>query len=385
MTTRATAERLVAVIAASAALLLVSYGNIPVRGFDGDHGSPARNLTYDIDDYWTNWDPAFDDRMDDAADEWSDRAPGSITFSSGSSNIVTQKALGSDGALAKADLSCGGSNCDFFWNSWRYACDEYYHGTGSTAPQSDPPWPACGPPITQHDLWGIAVHELGHWRGLGHDAAGYSCDGSDDRRLYAPDPTNEMMSMCYVLSEPAVEGGTGSAGIAPRRTITQDEIQGVLDYQDGHFVANYSFEECPGCAWDDTPTYWWFTPDSNHYWGSGTETIISLNDNPTVPYPEVVQRVQGAEADGDNDGRFRAKARVKAIAEDARAVVFVRHWHDTYSNHEESCTDWNLEVGVWTVIDCNYLDLVNSTAYEFEYGVRVTDKIDIDWITVEDL
>ncbi len=165
--------------------------------------------------------------------------------------------------------------------------------------------------------------------------------------------------------------------------MSQDEIQAVSDYQDGHFVANYSFSECPGCGGTGTPTYWMFTPNSNPWWVNGT---VSVNDNPSVPYPEIKQRVRGDDADGDGNGWFRVTARVKAIHNTVlpRAVVFVRHVHGTNFNHEKKCDSGPLTVGVWTTVTCDFTLGVNA-AREFEYGVRVTEKIDLAWVKVTDL
>lgn len=374
----------------AAGLVLVAIAVAPTaEGFEGDVGDPAWTLTYDIE--WSEpIQSLFDDRVEDAADEWSDNAPGVISYNSNSTNMVGLDWMDPGYIALSSVTSCEGDDgCTIDYNKLLYLCDGFYHGTGNSGGVAQG-LASCGGGQDRYDVWGIAVHEFGHWRGLHHDALiedddDLDCeDGDSLDRFYAPDPENEMMSMCYTRYEPAVEGGTGEAGVAPQRTLSQDEIQGVHDYQTGRLNANNSFDDCAtDCEWDDRPLYWWFTPNSNHFWSSG---FVSLNDNPTVPYPEVVQRVQGEDADGDDNGIFYAAARVKAIVEDARAVVFVRHWHDTYANHEKSCTDWNLEVGVWTTIECEWLYLdPGNVAHEFEYGVRVTDKIDISWVIVTDI
>ncbi len=249
-------------------------------------------------------------------------------------------------------------------------------GTSSTGGE-----PGCPDGTTRTDAWGVFVHEMGHWRGLGHDLMG-ECQGAGPAALYAPAPTYEITSMCYSESMPAIKGGSGVAGIVPRRTISQDEIQGATAQFSGHFVANYHFASCPGCTWSGTPEFWMFTPNSNHWWGG---SVVSLNNNASVPYPEVYQRVQGADADFDDNGVFLVSARVKAIHNTVtpRAVIFVRHVHGSLINHEQKCDSGPLTVGSWTVVSC-YVYLGSNTAETFEYGVRVTEKIDIDWVKVAD-
>ncbi|HDL41934.1 MAG TPA: hypothetical protein ENG98_02830 [Actinobacteria bacterium] len=201
-----------------------------------------------------------------------------------------------------------------------------------------------------------------------------------------------MASMCYSQWEPAIQWGSGWAGIVPRRTISQDEIQGIRVQFLGDFVANHGFDLCSGCSWDDEPDYWQITNNANSWWGGGSNKIVSLNNNPTVPYPELYQRVRGDDADADDDGRFQLTARVKARDNQVnpRAVIFIRHVHSSATvpyaaiNHELKCDSGTLPLNQWKTVSC-LVDLPGwNTVQEFEYGVRVTEKIDIDWVTVAD-
>lgn len=348
--------------------------SMPAIAIDNVSSGAALNVTYRFDESVFSLTAAQKARVNDAASEWTNRAAGSIQYSSSSSNRVF---LYDIAAIANATLPCDGSGCVLRLN-WEYAFYDLFHsGTGTNPGVADCgfPWYCPYDGMTRYDLWGVVTHEMGHWRGLNHDLFG-TCNGNS---LYSPYPTREAATMCYTPYDPAIEGGSGDAGIAPRRTISQDEIQGVADLQSNHFVANNSFTICPGCAWDDAPEFWWFSPGSSHWWGSGT---VSLNNNAAVPYPEIRQRIRGADADRDNDGRFYVIASVKAVHSDVtpRAVIFVRHSNGTY---EKTCDSGVLTVGAWRTFSCT-LDLTNSATLEFEYGVRVTEKIDIAWVLVRD-
>lgn len=347
----------------------------PTAAFDLTTSSPASTNTYRYDTQFTVG-QSFKNRISNAASEWSNEAEGSVSYSSGSSSKVGYR-YQTGVAAASAPCVSGGS-CTLWFNLGLEICNQFYYGTSSYPGVSDSNIPGCPDGTTRIDSWGVLVHEFGHWRGLLHNVFG-TCTGAG----YAPQPESNMASMCYDENSPAKEGGTGDAGIAPRRAISQDEIQGVRVHLTDDLVANYSFTECSGCSWDDAPRYWMFTPNSNHWWGSGT---VSLNNNTTVPYPEIKQRVRGIDADSDNDGRFLVAARVKAIHStvNPRAVVFVRHVHGSTTDHEKKCDSGTLTVGVWTTVTCT-VDLTNWSGLEFEYGVRVTEKINIAWVTVEDL
>ena len=122
----------------------------------------------------------------------------------------------------------------------------------------------------------------------------------------------------------------------------------------------------------------------NRWCQNGT---VALNDtHPNFPFPELFQRVRGADADGDNDGLFQLTYRVRATettaADPVRAVMFVRHIGAPAT--EMKCEPGVLTLNVWTVYTCN-VDLTNSTTLEFEYGVRVTDRVEIDYFRIRDL
>lgn len=212
-----------------------------------------------------------------------------------------------------------------------------------------------------------------------------TCTGA----LYAPQPTKKMAVMCYSTTEPALEGGTGDAGIVPRRTISQDEIQGVVTYTQNRLVANYDLNNC-GSSSMDPPEFWMFTPTANRWCGGG---IVALNDNATYPYPEIKQRVRGADADADNDGMFEVEARVRATDNQIqpRAVIFVRHVHSNgVVDHEQRCDSGTLPLNQWHTVECGVtwdtdpLALGSSSVLEFEYGVRVTERTEITYIYVVD-
>ena len=50
------------------------------------------------------------------------------------------------------------------------------------------------------------------------------------------------------------------------------------------------------------------TNGANRWWGNG---IVALNNNSSVPYPELYQRAIGNDVDLDNDGRFTITVRAR--------------------------------------------------------------------------
>jgi hypothetical protein len=368
-----------------AVLLLVAIPSLPnAAAFESD-GNPIASQNYR---FASNVPQDMRDRMTAVALEYTTAAEGGLFYNGLSTNVVGFTVYEEEGKVGDGTQGCSGSNCRLNLDYNMYICDEFYFGVGANAGVSNSPWPWCPPPETRTDAWGVLVHEAGHWRGLNHDLYGV-CQGSGPNpaiSLYAPKPTSEMASMCYSAGEPAIEGSSGSAGIVPRRTISQDEIQGIRAQLIGDFVANHDLDLCSGCSWDDEPDYWQITNNANSWWGGGSNKIVSLNNNPTVPYPELFQRVRGDDADADNDGSFQVTARVKARDNQVnpRVVIFVRHVHSSHLvNHEMKCDSGTLPLNQWKTVSC-LIDLYNNPVLEFEYGVRVTEKIDIDWVTVAD-
>ncbi len=368
------------------ALALIALPRVPnAEAYETD-GNPINSQTYK---FGSGVPQDMKDRMIAVGLEYITKAEGGLFQSSLSTNVVGFANITDLSIAGQANIGCSGSNCALDLNITYYLCDWFYFGTGSNPGTSSSFFPGCGSQ-TRTDAWGVLVHEAGHWRGLGHDLYGV-CQGSGPNpaiSLYAPEPTSEMASMCYSAGEPAIEGGSGSAGIVPRRTISQDEIQGIRAQLIGDFVANHGFDLCSGCSWNDEPDYWQITNNANSWWGGGSNKIVSLNNNPTVPYPELSQRVRGDDADPDDDGRFQLTARVKARDNQVnpRAVIFIRHVHSSHSvNHELKCDSGTLPLNQWKTVSC-LVDLPGGTndVQEFEYGVRVTEKIDIDWVTVAD-
>ena len=49
-----------------------------------------------------------------------------------------------------------------------------------------------------------------------------------------------------------------------------------------------------------------------------------------------------------------------------------------------TCDSGTLTVGTWTTVECT-LNLGANSTEEFEYGVRVTEKINVDHVYVTDL
>lgn len=361
------------------------------EAFDEGGGSVPDNLTYSFDTSPYSFSQAYKDRAANAATEWSAFAEGSVTFNSSSTNLYEQVF---QDAPASATLGCDGSGCRLFVNRVWVVCDRWYTGTGtSTGTSQYIPVSMCAGEDgnVRGDFWGAITHELGHWRGLDHNLFGTCQPSGGSLALYAPKPTREIATMCYHRTEPATEGGTGSAGVDDQRTISQDEVQGMVNKQDNLIVANRHLNNCDATGTLDMPKYWMSTPTANRYCAGG---IVSLNNNSTHPYPELYQRARGADVDGDNDGRFAVRAWVTARdnAVSPRAVVFVRHVHASGVDHEMKCDSTPLPLHTQVVVDCGFtsshgsaLNLADSGVLEFEYGVRVTEKIDISRIEVRDL
>ncbi len=239
-----------------------------------------------------------------------------------------------------------------FWDG------NWYTGTGTT-------------PSGQYDFQGVITQEFGHWLGLGHK----SCSS-----MYEVPPDLEITTLCPTDLDEKM------------RSLSQDDLQGVEIWFDATFAINRGFEDC--CDGVNVAKYWSVTPGANKVlWCSGGahsgSCLMGLNDNPSVPYPELYQFASGPDIDVDNDGRFMIRAWVKAVhnAVTPRAGVFIRHWHGSYSagyaNHEQKCDSGTLTVGVWTKVQCTFT-LGSYTQQTFQYGVRVTEKIDIDDVWCQD-
>lgn len=323
---------------------------------------------------------SFKDRIDDAADEWDTNAYGYVTYDSSALNEIGYGILAWD-TIARAGTvnGCVGADCWLYFNYYKHFCNEFYYGTGTTMGQSNQPQPWCDPPREKYDAWGVLVHELGHWRALHHRVFAWCNEATG---AFAPAPTNDMASMCY---------STSAGGIADRRTISQDEIQGSIYVFWDKFDANESFEICDGCSGGtDEPTYWMIKADSNKHWRA--YGYVAINDGTTIAYPEVYQRVRGESADADNDGRFEITATVKAVADSGpnhRAVFFVRHVHGTTIDHEAKCptqAESYLTPGVIETVTCEVnLAGDSSSNIEFEYGMRVTNKVVLYDLSVRDM
>lgn len=373
-------------LAAVLAVVMVITSALPVSGFDESaNGSPPDDIAYRYDTTFS-MSQAYKDRMANAAANWS-TTWGSITYSSSGLSRFGFRFQDEVGTAP-----CPDSTCDLWLNANWAAWGKFYTGTGSSAGTVPNTYgnPYAGD--TRGDAWGILVHELGHWRQLGHNVFG-TCPGT----LYAPAPSRAATSMCYSTSWPALEDGSGSAGIVPRRTISQDEIQGRHNEINNRLEADRELTECNGNL--DEPEYymlfWMATDTANRWCGNG---LVSLNNNASVPYPELYQRVRGADVDGNNDGRFAMRARVMARENEIqpRAVLFVRHGtgNGLFSG-EVTCDYGTLPLNTWVTINCGFtqyannlgaIDLSNGSQWmEFEYGVRVTNKVDIDWIWIRDL
>ncbi|MCP4309506.1 MAG: hypothetical protein GY788_32450 [bacterium] len=377
---------LIAICAVAASVLTAS----PKAEAIDPEGSPSNLIQWSYDTMYTV-PQAMKDRTANAAYQWTWAAPGTLQHLSSANSKVGFRAQTATGLSTQG---CGNNNCTLWLNLTMYYCDDWYWGTGPNPGTSYSGQWWCQDGTKRIDAYGSLVHELGHWRGAHHDIFGATRGCQDNPpltyygTLYAPLPTQEASSMCYSESWPEFEGGTGSAGIAPRRSISQDEIQTSTEQLYGHFVADPTFQVCPGCGWDDDLRYRMFTPNSNHYWQSG---LVSLNNNASVPYPEVRQRVRGDDVDVNGNGRFRIVAEVKARPDPGdpqttwRAIVFVRHVHGTTIDHEFKCPSTAssyLTPNVLEEIDC-YVD-APSSAIEFEYGVRVTNKVNIYSVKVYD-
>lgn len=373
---------------------LVLLGDVPeASGFDTQSTAGAHDITYH---YFptSSWqfldsdlsDPAgtsgiYRSRTYNARQEWNTATDAiSIVYGSSSTNLVGWKYIGTSSGLASTP--CDGSDCTLYLSRAAYWDQEWNPYTSE---------PGISP-VTgkrQIDAYGTLVHEMGHWLGLGHGADDGCQVSGGVTALYSPAPTDDMVTMCF---DPGVAGVNASE----QRTPSQDDFQGVNDihrlhtYVRGWFTANAGLSE--GCtAWDETPSYWMFmkhgsgvTQDASHWCGNG---VVSLNNNSSVPYPELVQRARGADVDANNNGRFRIRARVMARHPyvTPRAVAFVRNFQHAY---EDSCNPWpsGMPLNQWRILDCELvLDSSASSWLGYEYGVRVTEKIDIDWIEIRDL
>lgn len=351
---------------------LLDPGHAPrAAAYDVDNGAdPPISLSYRYysSTSWQYFDEDFADpdntagiyrsRTYDARQEWNNRneAGVSITFIDSSTNHVGWKYIDAAGS---ATQNCDGDGCVLHLDRQRWWDDRW--------------WPYLAePPASMGYVPGVLVHEFGHWLGLGHGAIdGCQIAGGVDA-LYAPPPTNAILTMCFDRDEPGVDA-------VDQRTVTQDEIQGLNDIFLNRIEANNTFEDC--CWTTYTPNFWMTTSGANKWRGSG---IVSLNDNATVPYPELFQQAWGNDVDGDNDGIFRITFRARAIHDTVlpRLVAFVR---SVNFGGEVKCDKlpqgW--PVGTWKTFTCD-LDMTSSTV-KLEFGVRVTEKFEIDYIRITDL
>ncbi len=320
-------------------------------------------------------------RTYDARQQWNTAADGvSLVYNTSSTNWVGWNFQTAAGQVSAAP--CGGDGCTLFLDRGMWWDQEFYPSTAERGTS----------PITgelQVDAYGALVHEMGHWFGLGHGEADGCQVLPNVKARYSPAPTYEMVSMCFDENFP------GGPPPSAQRTPSQDDIQGVNDIHASHaglrgwFTANAELDE--GCdSWNSIPDYWMImkygstTTQASHWCGGG---IVSLNNNSAVPYPELVQRARGSKVDYDNDRSFRIRARVKARHNfvTPRVVAFVRS--PTFGL-ETKCDPWpgGMPLNVWKTLDCTItLGSSASSWTEYEYGVRVTEKIDIAWIFIRDL
>jgi hypothetical protein len=307
--------------------------------------------------------------------QWNDRAGVdagfTISYSTSSFNRVgwaEPSEIG--GAIARATPGCDSdsSSCRIWVNddtNW------YTASTGQLQTSS------------QQHLAGVLSHELGHW---------FAQNDCSSPPRQGPPPDNELKTMCF--------GDPGWTNRHQQYTISQDEIAGVRYAYDksktsasggyNRFSINDDFNRCAGgnpsgaaCV----PDYFTIYADSNRYWWwkSGSDGFMSIN-NGNIAYPEIIYHAWGSTVDVDNDETFYVSAYVKAWDQDpgsTRAVLFAR-WED--GTHEVKCDNYpsGLPIGQWTWISCLFATEDSPSDDKWEFGIRVTDKVDIDYIWVDD-
>lgn len=308
-------------------------------------------------------------RMADAAYEWTDAAGYYAGFNIYHSSSSTNRAgwsfpqdMNYKAGYATIGCDSDSSYCVLWMNN---SLTWYTASTGAMSTNA-------------YHFAATLTHELGHWLGLLHDCPTYARTG--------PPPSSEAKTMCMQYFPWTTVHETF--------TPSQDEVQGVIYAYSAGFrdiSANYEFKRCSSSAGTCTPTYWEWRADSNKHWWwwDGSDGLVSINNGTTFPYPELVQHGWGPSVDDNGDLEFRITAYVKGRYEDypawnTRAVLFVR-FED--GSNERKCDNYpsGLPMNQWVQISCD-LTLPDADRQDkYEFGIRVTDKTDVDWIKIEDI
>jgi len=366
MTARATRNRLVTLVAFVLVFAGVASLDPEARGFESSHPSVAADFPdFDLDySFETGFPTAMQTAIKRDDINWEDygvSAGDSGTFSLAYDPAavhelrwVSSGPAGTPAFVPPFDVPCTDGDCEIVFNS-----DLSWH-TSATLP-----------PVNVLDIGGLAVHEFGHWFGVNHNN---ECTGSGHPD-YSPDPYNDMDTMCYDNS--ILSGGL-------QRTPAQDDIQGAtyMLYKKATvkrwFAANGLLSMCgdpPGTSTNSgcIPTYWEVDPlVGTHTWETGGNGRLLLDASSTNPTVELIQKVDGADVDLNNNGNFRFHFRAKSVAGTPTVTLFIRNWNDT---SEHTCTQQITTT--WTTYNC-HIDTVGTALTEYEYGMRVTADV---WIT----